>query len=556
MSHIIPLSYEERIKPVETHVKEAKRHDNIVSHLYQVALAMRTGDKEIAFETFGKTIPEGVAGEVFGYLWKVKKCPPGHPDYGRVSFYDADPKFVSHAYEKAEALELEMLNQVFKTYQNGQRDTASALYSTLPPRFQEKIIEIARNNPHYSSMDPSVRTDSLFSAVKIHEDAQLQFWTHSNGNDQLSVLQKDLSETNKQLVRERDELHKTQQLAIDLFSALPGKNAESPREGHHAILHPTIDSTPDFFCGSLIVDDTAVVVERTAMQRFSDYLVRHCPNVGSEEEILKLIEQGQALVNKIQSGKEVPEVPDHHERAECLVQVVWYMMYCAIIKKQGFAQGTFVVLDPGEKLVNFFINCDRTYARSSTHFKERIKETLFDNEIKQRTYGIDVEGLPGGMQTVNFAPIEMLDGKDWSFFKPENWGLGDLYQLIGHSFDYLITRPAHILGRDPSGPEDRKEHISPEIKAQFQEIYRLTTKETKCPDTVKKFGIAGMMSILEAIVIDQTLDEDFKKKANIFIQELNEQYDYLHVRNGHEAILGNSFIGDTTGIPIVGGHLL
>lgn len=283
----------------------------------------------------------------------------------------------------------------------------------------------------------------------------------------------------------------------------------------------------------------------TLAEAFADYVHEKCPDY-EVKDVKEFIDEGKDLVEKIQNGQ-AASIPIG-ERKRKMVPLVWYMLYFSVCKNQGFSQGTIVFRDPGHAISKFFLACGQpaVYPRQSSHFPKRLLPTFFEGEEKITSYGIDIpqdhkNGLPANKQTVNFCPIQTKDKLDWSFFKPEEWGLGDWYQFMRHTWDYIATRPAHMLG-EPNGPDDRKEHLPAKLKEEFKKIYAEATGQNTAPDDVKTFGIAGAKAVFETMLNDEEISDEIKTKIENFLKTLRKKYDYLDARNGKEAMLGESFI--------------
>jgi len=287
-------------------------------------------------------------------------------------------------------------------------------------------------------------------------------------------------------------------------------------------------------------------LEWSLMGKFTQYVHEKCSNY-TLKDVEEFIKEGKRLIEEVQKGR-AALIP-YNERKSKIVPLTWYMLYFAVCKNQGFDEGTIVFQDPGHAISKFFLACGRpaVHPRKSSHFQDRLLPTFFENEKLTTSYGIDIpqdykNGLPGTKRTVNFCPLKTNDGLNWSFFKPEKWGLDDLYQFTRHAWDYIATRPAHLFG-DPNGPEDRKEHIPPSLKTTFEEIYYKATSQSVLPQEVKTFGIAGMKTVFEGLLKSNQLSLETQGKITVFLNELCKTYDYLDTRNGNEALLGISFIG-------------
>ncbi len=583
----------ERIRKIESAFLlrlEKKNGLNLVKVLRSIANAFRCGEEKKALEEFKSYVPDGQgssAGEVFGALWKVKKR-PDYGDFGRLSFYNLSLQCVSTPFQKAYAVELAMVGVVCRAFEKEQIEQAHAEFNEFPYRMKESFFRLLGENDvelgrkrFFSLEGHFVETKTKIESLTTYQNNLEKIYSKALESDQIRLLQQDFKaalegsdeKTNQHLHYDMMELLRTTHLTA--FRAL--RNMQEKIKSHMANETKLTARIAELTCDvdareqritqltkenlqwkwesdeklnscrkiEQVEEDFVHLEKPTTMEQFADFAHDRCPAY-KIDDVKKFIEQGKFLVEKIQNGKAFSIPPE--ERKKEIAPLMWYMLYFAVSKNQGFSQGTIVFRDPGHAISKFFLECGKpaVYPRLSSHFKGRILPTFFEGAEQTTTYGIDIpqdnqNGLPVNKRTVNFSPIETKDGLDWSFLKPEDWGLGDMYQLVGHSWDYFTSRFAHLSG-NPNGPGDRKEHILPETRHAFEEIYTEVVSEKTIPDTVKKFGIAGMKGVLEGMLNDQELSEEIKEKINEFLGVLRGKYDYLNIRNGHEAILGSSLI--------------
>jgi len=150
--------------------------------------------------------------------------------------------------------------------------------------------------------------------------------------------------------------------------------------------------------------------------------------------------------------------------------------YKAAQQHQLFTSGVFRVDDPEGKIFSYINNCDGTYTRMSTHFNERISETL---------------ALHGGQCGLDFKNITTLPAKKGSvlFFrlgdgtlilKLEHSGCPPIWQTqfmtientieyTKHSRDYMRTRIAH----NPGMPVRRTEKVPDDAIKIFNEALQI-----------------------------------------------------------------------------------
>lgn len=265
------------------------------------------------------------------------------------------------------------------------------------------------------------------------------------------------------------------------------------------------------------------------LKRLNNYISNYCPRYDIKTVIL-LIEKGQKLVKKIQK-KENIYIP-LEECSKNVSCIVWYIMFCAICKNQEFCEGMFVIKDPGHIIVKFLLSLQTiVYSRLSSHFKNRIL-SINNNSLCNITYGIDIvqdykNGLPGNNKTINFAPIKSLDECDWTFIKPEKWGLNNISQFLFHSIDYVITRSYNLLA-NTTCPNDRKEHIPLDVLEKKMNILPKIIN-----NNIETYGIASIIKHIK---------DDHENTNFINYLEKEKKYDYLEIRKGDEIILGQSFI--------------
>lgn len=271
------------------------------------------------------------------------------------------------------------------------------------------------------------------------------------------------------------------------------------------------------------------------------YVKKYCHPM-TMEQVNVMVEKGKALGERLKAGK-LEEI-SYAERKELMVPFIWWLMAHAANKQQAFAQGTFYL--EAHQFFDFFSKADGVYTRSSSHFRRRIQPSTFNEKAGVYCYGLDFEPglLPNGMKTVLFAPVSGLHGQKRVFFKPENYGMGTLSETVWHCVDYLYTRPAHLLPSlfgEPSGAEDRKEHIPADTKKAFLEIYQKLDNASAMPELVNLYGISGMIFLLLDHLRNNQVNSAIKTEMVTFLESLKAiDPTNLGDRTGNEVFGGNS----------------
>jgi hypothetical protein len=280
----------------------------------------------------------------------------------------------------------------------------------------------------------------------------------------------------------------------------------------------------------------------TVKQLFSEYVAKDSPDY-TPQRVQEQIEEGKQIIHQIQNGS--TNWGRLLQRKNDTTCIMLYLMYRAVAKNQGFNQGMFKVRDPGHALMKYILECGSPAVkpRISTHFNPQLLPSVLDGVESTTAYGINID-LPGKKRHVLFGPIKTLDGLDYTFFKPEDHGVDTWMEWTAHGMDYCVSKAKHWTGT-ANGPNDRKEHVLPEIRAIFDKIYEEVPVQKRALDKVTTFGIAAMKFVFEELLNDAEIADATKEKMKQFIADLHTKYQYDHVerRNGHEVVLDNSSIG-------------
>lgn len=248
------------------------------------------------------------------------------------------------------------------------------------------------------------------------------------------------------------------------------------------------------------------------------------------EQAQAYIKEGEAFIQLLQAGQ--LDRCTREEKRQYALPFTWWLMSKAIEKGQGFQQGMFMFEDPSHRIADFFGQV--ATKRASSHYHGRIKGSNF---------GIDVaSGLPYGFRTVLFGKLSTLGPNEgeWSFWKPENYGIESLKEIVRHGLDYLWSRVEFLFGCE-QGPRDHKEDLLPLFKEHKKRMKKagFTVPFIK----MKDWGISGLIAALSPYMKNKECFEELRSNALkrntvvAFLRDLLPRYDWAHVRQGNEALI-------------------
>lgn len=279
-------------------------------------------------------------------------------------------------------------------------------------------------------------------------------------------------------------------------------------------------------------------LRRAHSKDFKDYVTQHCPGF-DVRQAMRLVHEGEEFVQAIQQGK---SIIDEDPTAK-LAPFMWYLMYQAVVSKEAFSQGTFVIKDPGHLLEKFFSQSKLCYRRWMSHFPSR---TTTDSLFKggHNTFAIDVEqdgksGLPANKRTVIWSRLKTIEKGDYTFFKIEDWGFTGLFAKLRHTRDYLLIIPSLVVpswfGKHYKNAY-REEYLPPDIYKKYHTLMKSKGIKHTGRD-VTKFGLSAIAHSLAPLA---------KKcdKSRELLSEIYKSYPDLRdvkVRTGREVIFRKLF---------------
>jgi hypothetical protein len=317
-----------------------------------------------------------------------------------------------------------------------------------------------------------------------------------------------------------------------------------------------------------------------AHAKLEDFIASYCPET-AVKDAREMIGMGQQILGEILSGK-MAEPSDAGVKAmnelEC---IVWALMSHALIKSQGFREGTFVIDDPDRLIFHFLLHyknvsiiSDKTwtevpvcYERPSSHWAGRY----------EKQYGIDSEVMNiFGKRTLLLGEIyrdASRTGDPLLFIKPENFSWR--FTFYEHNIEFVEAQWNKVMHPGSDDQADmRKERVpvcftnlfrdlvcmlhTPIDKAQVEACLDLEAKELLCeadgtfksiPELCRKakmYGISWMLRVLEALKKPKGLDKHINiRDYDSSFQQLitaQEYLDHLDLRTGREVFLDDKEI--------------
>ncbi len=267
--------------------------------------------------------------------------------------------------------------------------------------------------------------------------------------------------------------------------------------------------------------------KETVMNHFREYVEQTISYSSVEyDEALIFVRQGEHFLNSLRRGQ--LQNATQEERRNYIIPWTWFLIYKACAKGESFLQGMIVFEDPKHEVANFF--SPAASPRLSSHYPDR---------VEGENYGIDQPSkLPYGFHTVLFGKLKVPDGEgEWTFMKPENYGLESTGEFLLHTIDYCKFRCLKTcafsfvkFGRD--------EHL----KEQFVEDgLRMQSAGFHInPQTVKEWGIAGMFPAISPYIKSPesipSLRPNQKEALYLFLRSV-KSHDWIQIRSGKEVVL-------------------
>jgi hypothetical protein len=245
------------------------------------------------------------------------------------------------------------------------------------------------------------------------------------------------------------------------------------------------------------------------------------------EEACTLVHEGEAFLRRLKGGELT--FCSRAEKRKYIIPFTWWLMARATDKGQGFLQGMFVFEDPNHTIASFFSSA--AYKRSSSHYHGRI---IGGN------LGIDAPSqLPYGFRTVLFGKLQVRENDgEWTFLKPENYGLESFPELLCHGTDYVFDRIFRLFGHQ-QGKHDKKEDMLPSFLANKKSMKHSGFVLNK--QKISQWGISGLFQAIEPYVDspEKVTQLPLQQRQSIlqFAQNAYSSSDWLHIRYGNEVVI-------------------
>lgn len=308
----------------------------------------------------------------------------------------------------------------------------------------------------------------------------------------------------------------------------------------------------------------------------------------SKEQIYQWIRKGGLYAYHLFFSGDTQQIPTNNQDAylDSIISLTWYFFAHAIIKGEAFTQGSFMIIDPNNRLQEFLMGYAHSvntqtlstpvgslalpwdsngyaYKRVSSHLKASVKS---GEEFHH--YGIDVRfkgeeqsdgtrgwakpWLPAQKRHILFGKVHVPIGTDsMVFFKIEDYGLfkTDGYPQHAGEFGISLGRkvaPA-VFGSDDA-KDNRKERIEGAVKKAVQKLVAqegspLTPQDQKkVISDVATYGVQCFYRYAQQWS-EKSIDNDDREyhkwlnNVRAYMQDLDEMYDHIGVRYGREVIL-------------------
>lgn len=233
--------------------------------------------------------------------------------------------------------------------------------------------------------------------------------------------------------------------------------AENNLNNHRHILESfqTFNSTAVSKALKLPVQNYAKHIDKHT-QDLTAYCKVHC-SARMYEEAIAFIQQGQDLMKRILKDEVSSLSKNTRKSHQEMTQIVWFLMYYALQKGQGFNQGSFIIEEEG-KLFDFIEALG--IRRECSHFTNRPHDKWYEIDV--------INGLmPAQKKIVLFGFVSVFSQKEKVlFFKPEDASgaipshLMAIPDLIAHTVSYFESKinKTFLLGADDL-PAMQKERI-------------------------------------------------------------------------------------------------
>lgn len=201
------------------------------------------------------------------------------------------------------------------------------------------------------------------------------------------------------------------------------------------------------------------------LSKFFDSYYNHAPGIEQAKKVTKAVLRWIPVMSSYVPEDRLPQNTFKRQQLlEDVIAVSWAIAYASCVKKEGFIRGSFSIKDDDQLLSNFFksyameaseVNSgklehlnyptnfngsyfayNRTGDYYSSHYRgQSIYQIGIDARFESTGYALKV--LPFNYTHILFGRVRTTKGKEKTFFKLEEDGLGDVYSTFKHWENYL-----------------------------------------------------------------------------------------------------------------------
>ena len=292
---------------------------------------------------------------------------------------------------------------------------------------KKQYVNIKINNNNPLDKDDFVKINESQEKIENKDDANLNI-------DQF------FSRQNKNFTREQmDSLIKRgQQIIQDLL------NKEAPEN---------------------IYNKRGIKIFEANVSKFFESYYNHAPGIEQLKKVGKtLLRWIPGVSSYVSEKRPFHDTLRRQQLLEDVIAVSWAIAYAPCTKSQGFIRGSFSIKDDDKLLSNFlkyyameaaevqsrelddlayptnpqgsYFAYNRTGDFYSSHYiGQTIYQIGIDTRFESNGYALKV--LPYEYKHIIFGRVRTIGGKEKTFFKLEEEGLGDISSTLGHVWNYM-----------------------------------------------------------------------------------------------------------------------
>jgi hypothetical protein len=236
-----------------------------------------------------------------------------------------------------------------------------------------------------------------------------------------------------------------------------------------------------------------------------------------------------------------------------IVATCWYLKKLAAHKGELFERGSFTLVDPEHRYLNFLLDyvtlvtgstdpASQSYFKTlsnfayrrdpakggSSHHVDRSPEAQFGIDVRYEPHDSVLMMLPFKKTHILFGKLDAGQSAPLTFLKLEEMGMGSTTAVVLHSMNFLNSH-------GPVGMNARREKDIPDaLKLAFRDLMPLIDCQSE-PDTIRKMWL----HIIKYNRSHNNVNDEIGDKIALFCELLDNTYpDRIHhLRVGNEVIL-------------------